>query len=94
MNIQFFPYDFEYRIKEGKTYMYLYGKQENGQKICVQHQYNPYFYVALEGIDIKELIRRLPLLRVDVKPEAAVILSWQETEKELLGKRIKLLKIF
>lgn len=93
MNITFFPYDFEYRFKQGKTYMYLYGKQENGQKICVMHHYDPYFYVAIENIDTTELARRLTSLKIEAKPEPAIILHWQEIQKELLGKTIQLWKI-
>lgn len=93
MEIVVYPYYFEYRVRAGKTYMYLYGKQENGQKVCVLHQYDPYFYADARNVRKEEFAQQLASLVVDVKPEPAKVVSWEEVEKELLGKKQPFWKI-
>jgi DNA polymerase, archaea type len=92
MQIRFYAYDFDYKIKDGQTYIYLYGKLENNHKICVIQQYNPYFYAKVEDVDKEELEKRLPKLEVEAK-EPAKVIKWQEIDKELLGKKQKFWKI-
>ena len=31
MQIKFYPYDFEYQVKDGHVYVYLYSKLDNGE---------------------------------------------------------------
>ena len=59
MQIFFYPYDFVYKVKSGKTYLYLYGKTKSGDKICVVEEYEPYFYAKISASDIKEVEKKL-----------------------------------
>lgn len=90
MKIEFHPYDFEYKVEEGLTYFYFYAKLKDGEKVAVKHHYQPYFYASLEDVDINLFNEKLQGLEVD----SAKVVSWEEVEKELLGKRKKFYKIF
>jgi len=94
MEIKFFPLDFEYRLKDGNVYMYLYSKLEDGSRVCVIHEHRPFFYVSIEGINTTELELRLKGLKVENRGEAAQVIELEEVERELLGKKKKLWKIF
>jgi len=89
MQIEFFPYDFEYKVEKGKSYIYLYSKQKNGEKICVIQEYQPYFFAAVEKVDLAGFEERLKNLSV----EPAKVISWKEVKKNLLGKEKKFWKI-
>ena len=90
MKIQFYPYDFQYKVEDGLTYFYFYGKLKDGKKIIVKQQYQPYFYASLEGVDVNLLNDKLKGMQVD----NAKVTSWEEVEKELIGKKEKFYKVF
>ena len=47
--IQFYPFDFSYKIIDGRTVMYIYGRTEDGKKICVKDKnFLPYLIVEPE----------------------------------------------
>ncbi len=94
MRIQFYPYDFEYKVKRDKVYVYLYSKLADGTKLCVIHQHQPYFYASLNDLNKEELEKRLKELTIDTKSGTARIVRWEQTEKELLGKKQSFLKIY
>lgn len=94
MKIKFYPYDFDYKIKAGKIYLYLFSKLEDGKKVCLIDQYKPYFYAKVENIDPTELEKKLKSLTIEFKGSKAKVVDFKETEKELLGKKVKLWQIF
>lgn len=94
MKIYFFPYDFTYNLRDGKPYVYLFSKLEDGKKICVINHFKPYFYAKVHDIDKEELGKRLKKLEIETKFKAAKVTNWEEIEKELLGKKEKFWKIF
>ncbi len=94
MEIRFYPLDFDYKLKEGKVYLYLYSKLEDGTKICVLHEHQPFFYAAIGGIDTLALAQKLKDMTVEAKEGPATVISWEEVEKELLGKKQKLWKVY
>ncbi len=94
MELRFYPLDFDYRLKDGKIYVYLYGKTDSGQKICVRQEYQPYFYAWLQGVDEELLLQRLPKISVETTEGTAAITSWEKVERELVGKKEQFLKIF
>ena len=90
MKIQFYPYDFEYKIKDSKIYVYLYARLEDGSKVCVMHQHQPYFFAAVNNLSKNNLVEfqgRLTSLKVQTKNEPAKVVSIQEVDKELIGKK-------
>ncbi len=94
MKLRFYPYDFEYKFKDGKVLVYLYSKLEDNTKICVIHEHQPYFFAKLDNINLTELKKRIELLNIDNRPEPARVTSFETIEKELLGKPTKFLKIY
>ena len=94
MKIEFYPYDFDYKIKDGQPCLYMYSKLADGTKICVLHRYQPYFYIALEKVNVAELEKRLKELKVLTNEEPATVVSSEKVEKELLGKRGEYLKVY
>lgn len=93
MQIHFFPYDFTYKIKDGKVHVYLFSKLEDGRKICVIQQHQPYFYAKIHNLNREELEKRLKDLTVEAK-EPAKVTRWEIVEKELLGKKETFWKIY
>ena len=94
MEITFYPLDFEYKIKEEKTLVYIYGKSEQREKICVVDEFSPYFYVKTENVDLTNLSKRLHNLEIESSGFIAQVVSWENVEKELLGKKEQFLKVF
>ena len=94
MELRFYPLDFDYKLKDGKVYVYLYGKTDSGHKICVRQEYQPYFYARLQGVDEELLLQRLPKLAVETTEGTAAVTSWEKVERELVGKKEPFLKIF
>jgi len=74
--------------------MYIYAKTDTNTKICVIHQYNPYFYAYVEDINTEELKERIKNLSIETRAEPAQTTHTEPTEKELLGKNKKFWKIY
>lgn len=93
MKLEFYPYDFEYVIKE-KVYLSLYSKTTAGKKVCVIFPYQPFFYIDPVGKEINYLKSSLVSFAVEGKPETARIISVDITEKEYFGKNKMFLKAY
>ena len=93
MEIIFYPLDFEYKTKDQSTLVYMYGKLENGEKVCVVEEFIPYFYVKMEGVELINLTERLHNLELENKDFTAQIISWEVVDKELLGRKEQFLKV-
>jgi DNA polymerase, archaea type len=93
MEIIFYPLDFEYKTKDQTTLVYMYGKLDDGKKVCVVDEYAPYFYVKIEGVELTNLTERLHNLEIKNREFTAKVVSWKTVEKELLGKKEQFLKI-
>jgi DNA polymerase, archaea type len=93
MEITFYPLDFEYKIKEDKTFIYMYGKSDQGDKVCIVDEFSPYFYVKTENIELTNLSERLNNLKIESNGIIAKVVSWENVEKELLGEKEPFLKV-
>lgn len=94
MEINFYSLDFEYKLVDGQAFVYLYGKLDNGERICVVHPHEPYFYAKVHKIDEETLSQKLKELKVESKGEPAIVVRWEKVEKELLGKKEQFWKIY
>ena len=94
MKITFYPYDFEYKVENGKVYVYSYSKLNNGRKVAIKHQHRVFFYASLDNVNQTELKKRLENLTVEKKPLPAKVIGYEEVERELLGKNKSFLKIY
>lgn len=93
MQLRFYPYDFDYKLKQGKVFMHLYSKLEDGTKICVVHEHFPAFFVSVKDIDTAKFKERLNNLSIADRTGIARASAWEEVEKELLGRKQKFWKI-
>ncbi len=80
MKLQCYPYDFDYKIHDGKVYLYIYSRQENGEKVCIIIPHEPFFYTE----------KKPDLMQVD----DAKILRTEPVEKEFLGKKKNVWKAY
>ncbi|MBT3814759.1 hypothetical protein HOE37_02480 [Candidatus Woesearchaeota archaeon] len=94
MEIHFFPLEFEYKVREGQPYVYMYGKLEDNTKVCVIQHYLPYFYAKVHNIHLEQLKKRLKSLELPTNSEPAKVIKWESIEKELLGKKSDFWKIY
>ncbi|MDO8656920.1 MAG: DNA-directed DNA polymerase [Nanoarchaeota archaeon] len=94
MDLHFYPIDIDYKVKDDKVLVYLYGRLQNGQKICVIHAHQPFFYASIENIDIAALAEKLKILKIEAPDGSAYAVSWEEVEKELIGKKKRFWKIY
>ena len=94
MQLQFYPYDFEYKVEEGKTFFYFYGRTKEGQKVAVKHLYQPFFYAAATGIDKKQFEERVLKLSMKAGLEPAQVMRVEIVTRDLLGKRQEFYKVF
>src|SRR3989338_3524557 len=94
MELQFYPYDFEYKVEAGKTFFYLYGRTKEGQKVAVKHHYQPFFYAAASGIDKKQFEERVLKLSLKAGLESAQVIRVEIVTRDLLGKKQEFYKVF
>src|SRR3989344_2860570 len=87
MELQFYPYDFEYKIEEGKTFFYFYGRTKDGKKVAVKHHYQPFFYVAAVGLDKPKFEEKVLQLSLKAGLEPAQVVRLELVQKDLLGKK-------
>ncbi len=94
MFIHCYPYDFQYKYKDGIVYIIIYAKTTQDELITIQHPYTPYFYVSLKNVSFQPVIDFIKSINLDTKPEPAKVLRWEETEKLLLGIPQPFLKVY
>ncbi len=94
MELQFYPYDFEYKIEEGKTFFYFYGRTKEGQKVAVKHHYQPFFYAAASGLDRLKFEEKVVKMSLKAGIEPARVIKVELTEGELLGKKQEFYKLY
>lgn len=92
MKIHFYPYDIRYKIKDEGIFVHLYSKLEDGQKVCVTVEHQPYFYAKVK--DEPFLEERFKAIKIQIKDKEGFILNWEIVEKDLLGKKEQFYKIF
>ncbi len=81
MQIQCYPYNFDYLIKEGKVFIRIYAKLKNNQKIVLTHEHLPYFY-AEHKENFLETIKNLDLGQEKVVKVEKVTRQFLGREKE------------
>ena len=92
VEVSFFPLDINYQTKEGKSYVYLYGKTVAGKQICVVEESKPYFYVT--GSDIDVLKNKLSNLVVESRGKRFKVTGTEEVKRLFSNEQIKLIKVY
>ncbi|MFH1275532.1 MAG: DNA polymerase domain-containing protein [Candidatus Woesearchaeota archaeon] len=92
MKINFYPLDFQYKVIDGKVLVYVYSKLEDGQKVCIAIEHQPYFYAKKENVPF--LDERLKEINIKIGNQDGKITSYEEVEKEFLGYKETVFKIY
>lgn len=94
MELRFYPYDFEYKIEDGKTFAYFYGRTKEGQKVAVKHHYQPFFYISAAELDKKKFEEKVMTISLKAGIEPARVISFELVERNLLGKKQEFYKAY
>ncbi|MFC1800878.1 DNA-directed DNA polymerase [Nanoarchaeota archaeon] len=94
-SIQFHPLDFTYKSKEGKPWVYIYGRTTDGKRICVvDASFSPYFLIQpSEGTNVTGLRRELEALKVDYKETQASVVQTEMVERKFFNETLSLIKV-
>ncbi len=98
MEMKFIPIDFDYFDYEGKNYIEIFGRNEDGKKICVIDFFEPYVWAILEDNlkekKINEILSRINSISLNSKGRETKVEKTQIKEKNFLGKSVKAIKIY
>ncbi|MFH1682963.1 MAG: DNA polymerase domain-containing protein, partial [Candidatus Woesearchaeota archaeon] len=88
ITIKFFLLDVNYKIVDGTSLIYLYGKTAAGERICVVEKFEPYLYVEASE-DSALLKKQIEGLQI----EGIKVTGTEEVERNHLNRKLKLIKI-
>ncbi len=91
MKIQFNLLDVQYKIKNNKTEVYLFGRTKERQ-ICVLDEFQPYFYVVPNTKDIDKLRETLEKIKIEGRGLIEVT-GTDLVKKKFLGKDLEVVKV-
>lgn len=98
MEMKFIPIDFDYFDYEGKNYIEIFGRNEDGKKICVIDFFEPYVWAILEDNlkekKINEILSWINSISLNSKGRETKVEKTQIKEKNFLGKSVKAIKIY
>ncbi len=91
MKIGFFPLDIAYKVIADKPTIYLIGKTDKGEKVClIDSSFKPYFYAEVDNIGIVDKISKLSF---EDEGRTIKVINVKEVEKNILGQKKSLIKI-
>lgn len=91
VKIRFFPVDIDYKVIEKTSLIYLYGKTDKGERICVVQKFEPYFYAEIKG---DAAVFRKQIEKLEIEERGIKALRTEEVERIHLQRKLKLLKIY
>ncbi len=98
MEISFIPLDYDYFDWQGKNYLKIIGRSEDGKKVCIIDSFQPHFWIILnEKISekrIQEIQKKIEEIKVFCSNRTTKVLKTQFCTKNFLGKPVKAIKIF
>ena len=93
MQVQFHLLDLNYKIKNNKTEVYLFGRTKERQ-ICVIEEFEPYFYVVPDTNDIDKLRKELEKIKIEKKGLTNEVTKTELLTKRFLGKELEVIKVY
>src|SRR3989344_1611489 len=95
MEFVFFPIDISYGTMSDRTVIYLFGRTQNNEQVCViDDDFEPYFYVTPNDEDAKSfLIDFLKEYSVHHDGEILAVKDIEIVNKEYNGKEISAIKV-
>jgi len=98
MKMDFIPVDYDHFDFNGRNYIKVYGRNQDGKKICVIDSFNPYFWAIIkEGTSkkkIDDLMKKIGDVQLDIKGRKSKVEKVILENKEYLGSKVKALKIW
>ncbi len=94
MSLICYPYDFEYKVKNAKVYVYLYAKTDDNQHLCVVHEHYPFFYVKVPIKNKEQLQERISKATVTDNQTQAHVRSITEVTREFIGKQEQFWQVY
>lgn len=95
MKFNFIPVDYNYFDFDGKNYIQLVGRNEEGEKICIIDSYEANFWVILnKGANAEEIAKRISKTKVKKASRVTSVLKTEILDKKLLGKDVKAIKVY
>jgi len=98
MKLKFIPIDYDYFDFEGRNYIKIIGRDENGKRICVVDTCDIYFWAILKenlGKEkINKLLEKINKIQLDVKGRQTRVEKTELHEKNFLGQKVQAVKIF
>ena len=96
--MQFIPIDYDYFDFQGRNYIKIIGRNEQGKRVCVIDECDVYFWAVLKDKisqdNIKKIIKRILKIKLDVKGRKTKVEKVELHDKNFLSKPVKALKIF
>jgi DNA polymerase elongation subunit (family B) len=98
MKLDFIPIDYDYFDFEGRNYLKIIGRTNQGKRVCVIDSCDVYFWAILKE-DLKKealnkLIKKIEKIKLDVKGRETKVEKVEIHEKNFLSNPVKALKIF
>lgn len=98
MKTDFIPIDYDYFDFKGRNYAKIIGRNSRGKRICVIDSCPIYFWAILKsGLSqdkINKLMDKVRKIKLDIKERKTKVEGVELHEKNFLGKKVKVLKIF
>lgn len=98
MKTSFIPIDYDHFDYEGRNYVKIVGRNEEGKRICVIDSCPVYFWAILKNNTsqqkIDKLIKKYLKIEIDLKGRKTKVEKIEVHEKNFLDKPVKALKIF
>lgn len=95
MKFKFIPLDYDYFDFEGRNYVKVVGRNENGKKICIVDSYGANFYLILkDGADVESVLNKIKNVEVEKSSRTTRILRTEILNKKFLGKDVKAIRVF
>jgi DNA polymerase, archaea type len=98
MKTQFIPIDYDYFDFDGRNYAKIFGRDENGKKVCMIDSCDVYVWAILKDNltknKIDSLIKKIGKIQLNVKGRQTKVEKVELHKKNYLGKQVQALKVF
>ncbi|MEK6919351.1 MAG: DNA-directed DNA polymerase [Nanoarchaeota archaeon] len=98
MDFVFVPVDYQSFDYMDENYVKIYGRNNDGKRVCVIDKVNPYFWAIIKDKtsdkELKKLVASVEKIKVSNTNRTSRVLKTEVHDKKFLGRDVKSLKIF
>jgi DNA polymerase elongation subunit (family B) len=92
--LEFYPYDFDYDIKNDKAVIKILGLTPEGKKVIVfDNLFKPYFYVLVKKNCLKKVAEELAKIKLEFEGREVMPLEILPTSKNLENEKVSALRV-